>query len=910
MSVQQGEVNPRKGGWKGKWIWIAQEKNSHNRFVLFRKELNVNKVDFAEIKISADTRYELYVNDRFVGRGPVRSWLFEYSFDTYEITDDLKPGKNSIVVLVHHWGISTFQNIEAAAGLIAEISIKSGRKKKIFGTDSSWLCAEHKGFKRYAPRMSCQTAFCEIFDAKEKIGPWRKAKEVEVMDKDLVPRDIPYPSMEYYYPRRITSIRKVRMPYRSFSFDLRPYVLPEILDANMKFFTGFLAFKIISEKEQEGNIIQSYYLIGDFKLNGELFNSQKSPERNFRVRLKKGENILVMGFRNWAHILTTDLVLRFPYKVKIDSINHKGYPAEVISFGGFSSPWHELVRKLPEPEPVFNEIWNSADAEVLKKYRHLSKPVSEPYICEENVFLNAQFCEEIEKVNVDENFNRIVYPNNNFAEIKNDRGDTEIVLDFGDEFFGYLEFDIKAGKDNILDFYIFEHIDDQTDAVQHMYHMNNTLRYKCREGRQKFTSFVRRGGRFLNLTVRGKSPVRIYSVRIINASFPVSYRGIFRSNDHTLMNIYDLSRKTVKMCMDDTFMDCPTWEQTFWVGDSRNESLINLYTFGAYAISRRCLLLVPKSMYRSPIPESQVPGGWANILTDWTWFWINACREYYDFTGDDKFLKEIYPWLIKTIKNTEQFINRDGLLEINAWNMLDWAPMDCPTFGVVTHQNAFLVRAVNDIIYLSDFLNKDEDRKYLERFRDNLKSAINKHLYSEEKQAFYDSIHEDGKPSSVFSIQTQTAVYLSDAATEDRIKRLEELILNPPQDFVKIGSPFMSFFYLECLVKMGKFQEMLDYIRKNWGERMIDKGAVACWECFDRTRSHCHAWSAAPGYFLPAYILGIRPGAPGFKKVIIDPKPCDLKWARGCVPTPGGDIYIEWKKKEDGTLEVNTRGAI
>jgi hypothetical protein len=130
--------------------------------------------------------------------------------------------------------------------------------------------------------------------------------------------------------------------------------------------------------------------------------------------------------------------------------------------------------------------------------------------------------------------------------------------------------------------------------------------------------------------------------------------------------------------MEDTYVDCPAYEQTFWVGDARNEALINYYTFGAYQLSKRCLKFVPKSLYRSVIPESQVPSGWQNILTAWTLFWMSACKEYYEFSGDMEFIKEIDPYLIRTVKNFEKFINKDGLLEITAWNMLDWAPMDTP----------------------------------------------------------------------------------------------------------------------------------------------------------------------------------------------------------------------------------------
>jgi hypothetical protein len=45
--------------------------------------------------------------------------------------------------------------------------------------------------------------------------------------------------------------------------------------------------------------------------------------------------------------------------------------------------------------------------------------------------------------------------------------------------------------------------------------------------------------------------------------------------------------------MEDTFVDCPAYEQVFWVGDSRNEALVNYYVFGALDIVKRCLRLVP-----------------------------------------------------------------------------------------------------------------------------------------------------------------------------------------------------------------------------------------------------------------------------------------------------------------------------
>jgi hypothetical protein len=116
----------------------------------------------------------------------------------------------------------------------------------------------------------------------------------------------------------------------------------------------------------------------------------------------------------------------------------------------------------------------------------------------------------------------------------------------------------------------------------------------------------------------------------------------------------------------------------------------------------------------------------------------------------------------------------------------------------------------------------------------------------------------------------------------------------------------MSFFYYEALVKAGQPLRMLEDIRTNYG-RMLEYGATTCWEMYpsftenrsnpnELTRSHCHAWSAAPGYFLGETLLGIKRLDPGWHSVLIAPQPCGLSWASGRVPLPqGGHIAVSWK---------------
>jgi len=94
----------------------------------------------------------------------------------------------------------------------------------------------------------------------------------------------------------------------------------------------------------------------------------------------------------------------------------------------------------------------------------------------------------------------------------------------------------------------------------------------------------------------------------------------------------------------------------------------------------------------------------------------------------------------------------------------------------------------------------------------------------------------------------------------------------------------------------------LDTIRKEWGY-MLSKGATSFWETlkgesdFDGAGSLCHGWSIVPSHYFYAEIIGIKPLAPGFKTFSVSPKFADLDGIKGCIPTPAGDIKLQWQRK-------------
>ena len=440
------------------------------------------------------------------------------------------------------------------------------------------------------------------------------------------------------------------------------------------------------------------------------------------------------------------------------------------------------------------------------------------------------------------------------------------------------------------------------------------MRYVCAEGYQKHMSVVRRGFRYTYVTIRNCSSIKL-KIGVENATYPQASRGSFQCSDYLLNRILEIGKNTLKCCSEDTYTDCPTYEQTLWVGDARNEALCDIVANGDPRLWRRCLELTGQSLDFAPITLSQVPSAWWNILPAWTFLWMRSVHEYAVYTNDFKGLTDLAQFLRKNFKGIEKHINADGLFQIDAWNMFDWAGMDTSAKNAtVTHLNCFAVQALTESASLFDYLEDQVFAKKNLKLARRIKKAVNKFLWDYEKQAYADCLrYENGDRilSNVFSQQTQTVAVTSGIADGERAARCKEFILNPPESFVTSGSPFFQFFKLELLMANNDEKTFIDEIRKSWGF-MADTGCDTFWEMWSwvqpggrLTRSHCHGWSAAPVYYLTEYVLGVKPVGYGYKQVSIEPHACGLKWCRGTVPTPCGDIYVSWETDKNGKIELN-----
>lgn len=924
-----------------KWIWHPGDASPRNTMVLMRTEFDFSDSGAVKVWLSicADSRYVVSLNGHRIGQGPARSWPHHRLFDRYDITGILKTGRNVISVSVLSWGESNFQYLHnGKAGLICEIATDKGNV--LLDSNASWKSAVNPAYDMRSRRASIQLDFAEIYSASkafenwQSIGfddsAWETAREVGSPDDAawgrLEKKRIKDFSSEPCYPKGI-AVQRIVSPFGGFvNFWQRWFFTPGDTSQNQFPMEGIAASTLRLDNSFSATL-RNYYTGNDLYVNGNKVEFDASgyfPEA--KVDFNQGDNLVVVRLRQ-SQADYFGFGFRFDTKdVDAQWSSPDGDPNNetawlisdgsergklklepmLIEFDSYTSPYAETIDKAMVSETA---------AEMLSIL-----PRTESFPLMTSVDQCAMY-DTVEPVVISSEVNiptagNLVGKQDACAVIEpSTTGDVELVLDMGRIRVGEFSLEIDAPVGAVIDINAAEELYDGKPFYPR--NVENTVRYIAKEGRQFFRSFTRHGGRWVSLTLRNFSrPVEIHDFHVELMTYPQAGKGMFECSDPKLNDIWKMCAYTLRLCSEDTYTDCPTYERAAWVGDIRNEALIHYAVNGDATLSKHCLLLAGQSLEYSKMVQLMAVSGWNCILPAWSFLWGLSCWEVYVHDGDRKFLNGIYPEIKENLEGAISCLNKDGLFEIKAWNFMDWTPTTQQFYGIATFQQGWCVAALSAGARVAKTLGYEKDAEYFESVARRIKDSANKFLWNEEEQAYADGIGSDGKLSQNISQQTMVVMYLCDMADVKRKEQMRPFLTEPKSDWDRNGTPFMEGFLLECLERENCGAEVISVIRKRWGA-MIDTGLSTCLEMFPDPnksrsgRSHCHAWSATPGYFLPRIILGARSLEPGFKKVLIAPKVEDLEWAKGSVPTPHGVIEIDWERtSEEFCLKIKVSERI
>ena len=135
------------------WIGGAHPFDLYETYLNFRSDISLTDApDHAVFRLAADSRYRMWINGVFVGRGAERSWPSSMAVDERMVTNLLRPGLNRIAVQVYSPGYSHFANVHrGACGLIGWLEVNG---KIMLSTSPQWKVRRDRSWSDRVERVS------------------------------------------------------------------------------------------------------------------------------------------------------------------------------------------------------------------------------------------------------------------------------------------------------------------------------------------------------------------------------------------------------------------------------------------------------------------------------------------------------------------------------------------------------------------------------------------------------------------------------------------------------------------------------------------------------------------------------------------------------------------------------------
>ena len=379
------------------------------------------------------------------------------------------------------------------------------------------------------------------------------------------------------------------------------------------------------------------------------------------------------------------------------------------------------------------------------------------------------------------------------------------------------------------------------------------------------------------------------------APHDMTHSGSFHCSDQLLNDIWKVAAYTMDLTTREFFMDGIKRDRWTWSGDAIQSYLMNYYLrFDTECVKRTIRQLRGKDPVTAHV----------NTIMDYTFYWFKSVLDYYEYTGDVDFVREMWPRMETLMDYVLSRTNSDGMAEgkPDDWIFVDWVDFPMHKRGILCFEQILFCKALETMALCAKLLgiNKSDYRIKAEELRNKVRQTF----WSYAQKAYYHALEDGVLNKQITKFPNMFAIIYGYAYEEQRKEIMDSVMLNP--DIDPITTPYMRFYELEALCMAGLQKQVLPEIRDYWGG-MLKEGATSFWEKYVPSetgtqhlamygrpygKSLCHAWGASPIYLIGKYYLGVRPTKPGYAEYEIRPSLGDLEWMQGTVPTPHGLIHI------------------
>lgn len=414
--------------------------------------------------------------------------------------------------------------------------------------------------------------------------------------------------------------------------------------------------------------------------------------------------------------------------------------------------------------------------------------------------------------------------------------------------------------------------------------------------------------RYMEITVSTDAePLKLEGLRLTRDAYPFTAKGYFKSSDPGLNQIWNVGWRTLSIDAHETYMDSAYWEQLQYVGDTRLESLIAYAVAGDPRLSVQAINAFAQSARPDGMIQSAYPSSTSNIIPTFGLLWIGMMHDYWMHEPDTSVISRNLPVARGILAWYAPYVAANGLLKQNPeWNFVDWvgdpplARNKFPSFDPVTGTSC-----LTSLLYLgalreaADLENATGDsargRVDADKAK-SLSSAIQNNCWDEQR-----GLYADDPSKKIFSQHTNALAVLYDVAPREKADAILEKVTSDhgidAPDGILTTSYYFSWYLIQAYEHAGLGDRYLGLL-ETW--RDLLKLNYTTWpEERGNTRSDTHAWSAHPTADLLGIVAGIRPAAPGYRSVNIEPHPSGLSAFEAGAETPKGLVRVRYAASHD-----------
>jgi hypothetical protein len=426
--------------------------------------------------------------------------------------------------------------------------------------------------------------------------------------------------------------------------------------------------------------------------------------------------------------------------------------------------------------------------------------------------------------------------------------------------------------------------------------------------RRTFAPLIWRTWRFLQIDVTGgDQPITIEPPAAWFTAYPFHEEAKFAASDTELSKIWETGWRTARLCAHDTYMDTPYWERLQYVGDTRLQSLISYVVAGDDRLARQAIDAIDDSRIPDGITQSRYPSALPQIISPFSLMWVGMVHDFRMYRDDPPFVSRHLEGTRTVLDWFLQHQRVDGLMGLLPWwSFVDWTedfidgvPPQEGDGGSAPITLQFIEALRNAAEMEQGFGDNARAKMYTDR-AGRAADGLRKLCWNQQ----YGLMADTPRQAHYSQHANALAVWLDVIPPEQQRAVMDKVLA--ANDGGAAGVPAMAktsyyftYYVTRALEHCGLADRYLATLAP-W-RKMLALGLTTWAENPEPTRSDSHAWSAHPNYDLLRLVAGIRPAAPGFSEIVIEPHLGALRSVTASMPHPRGHVGVSFAVSASGT---------